>query len=84
MSEDTPEYRRAIARTDAAAETRVRLLAAEFAESWKRTLDLAVQLAVALIELKAELGHGKWLPWVEESFPLGERMARNFMSLADP
>jgi hypothetical protein len=40
-------------------EQRVSALIAEFAQSWKHTLELAIELGEALVELKAELGHGK-------------------------
>lgn len=65
-----------------ATEMRVLDLVVQFGRSWARTRDLAILLGEALIELKAELGHGRWLPWVEASFPLGEDMAGNFMKLA--
>jgi len=64
------------------AEERVQDLIVQFANSWRRTLALAIELGEALRELKGELGHGNWLPWVEEKFPYGERMARRFMDLA--
>jgi len=63
-------------------EQRVRDLVEEFALSWQRTLALAIQLGDALTELKDELGHGRWLPWLESNFPLGVRMAQRFMDLA--
>lgn len=64
------------------AEQRVWQLTAEFASSWRKTLEAAIELGAALDMLKAELGHGNWLPWVSEHFPLGDRMADNFMDLA--
>lgn len=63
-------------------EERVRALVDEFSQTWKRTLDLAVRLGQALEAHKATLDHGQWLPWVESRFPMGERMAQNFMALA--
>lgn len=54
----------------------------EFASSWQRTLELAVELGYALSDVKRELGHGRWLAWVETDFPLGDRMADNFMALS--
>lgn len=35
-----------------------------------------------LIEAKAMLPHGEWLPWLEERVEFSERTARNFMRLA--
>lgn len=64
------------------AEQRVLSLTGEFALAWKRTLSLAVELGVALEELKRERGYGHFLPWVEEHFVLGIRMAQRFMDLA--
>jgi modification methylase len=63
-------------------EQRVRDLLDEFAQSWKRTLGLAVLLGEALEAHKKTLKHGAWLTWVEERFELGERMAQRFMALA--
>lgn len=35
-----------------------------------------------LIEAKAMLPHGEWLPWLTEQVEFSERTARNFMRLA--
>ena len=35
-----------------------------------------------LLEAKALLSHGEWLPWLEERVEFSERTARNFMRLA--
>jgi hypothetical protein len=61
---------------------RVGDLVVEFAQSWRRTIELGIELGQALEVLKAELGHGNWLPWVEANFPLGNRMAERLMLLA--
>jgi hypothetical protein len=46
----------------------------------------AIQHAVAcgklLIEAKAQVAHGEWLPWVEEHLSFGDRQARKYMALA--
>jgi hypothetical protein len=64
-------------------ERRVAELVQEFATAWQRTKDMAVDLGQALIDHKATLGHGEWLPWLETGvFPLGQDMAENFMRLA--
>ena len=34
-----------------------------------------------LIEAKAMLPHGEWLPWLTEQVEFSERTARNFMRL---
>jgi hypothetical protein len=42
----------------------------------------AVRAGELLIEAKANVVHGQWLPWLAENFPAGERTARNYMRLA--
>jgi hypothetical protein len=64
------------------AEQRVLNLTEEFSLAWRKTLDAAVALGGALETLKLELGHGQWLSWVEDRFPLGHDMATRFMKLA--
>jgi hypothetical protein len=67
-----------------ASEQEVLRLTAEFAAAWRHTLDMAVSLGLALVDLKEDLPHGQFLPWLDAHFPLGKRMAQNFMNLADP
>jgi hypothetical protein len=64
-----------------ATEQRILVLVEEFKLTFRRTLELSVDLGEALEAHKATLPHGDWLPWVEEHFELGERMARRFMEL---
>jgi len=43
---------------------------------------LAFHLGTVLVEMKAKIGHGKWLFWLEGSWPqLGERNAQRCMKL---
>ena len=42
----------------------------------------AIQAGELLIEAKAQVAHGEWLPWLEANCPLSERQARNYMRLA--
>lgn len=41
-----------------------------------------ITIGQRLIEAKAMLSHGEWLPWLEEKVEFSERTARNFMRLA--
>ena len=51
----------------------------EIAGYIKVTLEKAIRIGELLAEQKAELGHGEWLPWVEENLPFTDRTARNYM-----
>ena len=42
----------------------------------------AIRAGELLIEAKAQVRHGEWMPWLEANCPLGEREARNYMRLA--
>lgn len=44
--------------------------------------DAILAIGKGLIEAKALLPHGEWLPWLEERVEFSERTARNFMRLA--
>lgn len=41
-----------------------------------------ITIGRGLMEAKAMLSHGEWLPWLEERVEFSERTARNFMRLA--
>lgn len=43
----------------------------------------AIIIGQELIECKKEVGHGNWTNWLKENFNLKERMARNFMQVAE-
>ncbi len=45
-------------------------------------LDNARSAGRMLIEAKAALPHGDWLPWIEENCSFGERTARTYMRVA--
>lgn len=49
----------------------------------KVTVDKAIEIGGLLIEQKAELDHGQWLPWVRENLPFSERLARDYMRFYD-
>lgn len=44
--------------------------------------DAILGIGQRLIEAKAMLPHGEWLPWLNEQVEFSERTARNFMRLA--
>lgn len=48
-----------------------------------RTAADIVAIGNDLREIKAQIGHGNFLPWIEAEFGMAERTARNFMSVAD-
>jgi len=52
----------------------------EFEQIARRGLALAERIGELLIEQKALLGHGAWLPWVETNLPFSERSARRYMN----
>ena len=41
-----------------------------------------IEIGKRLLEAKAQLGHGEWLPWLRDRVDLSERSAQNFMRLA--
>jgi Protein of unknown function (DUF3102) len=53
-------------------------------EAHRRVLN-SFQAAIAVGEFlsqkKSELGHGNWLPWVQENLDFGDRTASNYMRL---
>jgi hypothetical protein len=42
----------------------------------------AIRAGELLIEAKAQVGHGNWLPWLKANFDGSERTAQNYMRLA--
>jgi hypothetical protein len=46
------------------------------------SLSAAVEAGKRLVEAKALLKHGQWLPWLNEHVEISERQARNYMRLA--
>ena len=49
----------------------------------KSAIEHALQCGQLLIEAKAQVKHGQWLPWLEANCTVKERQARNYMRLAD-
>lgn len=50
---------------------------------YKQQAGVAIlEIGARLIEAKAQLGHGEWLPWLEEKVEFSPRTAQRFMKLA--
>jgi len=50
-----------------------------FRKAAEDSLPELLEIGRLLTEQKADLAHGKWLPWVASNLPFGEREARNYM-----
>lgn len=48
----------------------------------ERTVQDIIEIGIDLNKVKASLGHGHFLRWIEAEFGMAERTARNFMSVA--
>jgi hypothetical protein len=48
----------------------------------RRSLEQAMKAGEMLLEAKALVGHGRWLPWLREHCQLAERTAQLYMKLA--
>lgn len=62
---------------------RVREAHAEVEEHGRATVAAAIRAGEALIEAKAAVTHGAWLPWLAENFPASRDTAANYMRLAE-
>lgn len=62
---------------------RIQSLAEELDALGKTALEKALEAGTLLIECKADLAHGEWLPWLEKNFTFTDRTARRWMKLAD-
>ncbi|TGL17916.1 DUF3102 domain-containing protein [Leptospira yanagawae] len=47
----------------------------------KNVLQNAMALGEELSRIKEDLGHGNWIPWIEQNLPFSERSARNYISI---
>jgi hypothetical protein len=52
-------------------------------EKIKRAAQDIVDIGAALLQVKAALPHGHFLPWLDAEFGWSERQARNFMQVAE-
>ena len=50
--------------------------------AFRTSVEEAVLCGEKLIEAKAQLPHGGWLPWLERNFPASPRTAQGYMRLA--
>jgi hypothetical protein len=66
--------------TTLATEIRKEHEAAE--RDWSSAVEHAISAGRLLIEAKAKVRHGEWLPWLENNFPASEDTAHNYMRLA--
>jgi Protein of unknown function (DUF3102) len=48
----------------------------------KRSVEFAIKAGECLLEAKAQLGHGHWLPWLDKNCTISERTAQLYMKLA--
>jgi hypothetical protein len=51
--------------------------------SAQSTIEAAVECGRLLIQAKAALAHGEWLPWIEGNLRFGARQAQKYMRIAD-
>lgn len=49
----------------------------------RKTVQAAIDCGRYLIEIKSRLGHGEWLPWLEENWQYSRVWATQFMRLAN-
>lgn len=49
----------------------------------RATLDHARQAGALLLEAKSRCAHGEWLAWLDTNISFGQRMAQNYMRLAE-
>ena len=49
----------------------------------RSAIEHAIRCAELLLEAKAQVGHGGWLPWIEANLLFGDRQARKYMRLAE-
>ena len=46
-------------------------------------MEHAIACGNLLLEAKAQVGHGSWLPWIEANLTFGDRQARKYMRAAN-
>lgn len=51
--------------------------------SYGSALAFAFDAGTALLQAKANVGHGEWLPWLAENIEFDERVAQRYMRLAE-
>ncbi len=48
----------------------------------RRTAEDIIAVGADLTRVKAQIGHGKFLDWIDREFGMSERSARNYMAVA--
>jgi hypothetical protein len=61
----------------------VRSAAERIRQKVKKTLEDVIEIGNDLLAVKEALPHGQFLPWLKAEFGWRERMAQNFMSVAE-
>jgi hypothetical protein len=59
------------------------VIEAELFTVLRREVKDILEIGQLLIEAKAQLGHGKWMPWLRDKFALSDRSARRYMQAAE-
>lgn len=60
----------------------IEIITKEILEAKRVGGEAILTIGKGLIEAKAKLSHGEWLPWLTEQVEFSERTAQNFMKLA--
>jgi hypothetical protein len=47
----------------------------------RTSLEKAIRVGELLTEIKSQLNHGEWLPWIKTNLPFTDRTARNYIRL---
>ena len=63
------------------AATEIARLHGEVESAIRTSLEKAMRIGELLVETKANLGHGRFLPWVEANLPFTDRTARSYMRI---
>jgi hypothetical protein len=62
------------------AETKLIKITVELRAIFKRGADDVIQVGRLLLQAKKEVGHGRFLPWLESEFSLSEKTAQRYMA----
>jgi hypothetical protein len=66
---------------DQTAAEEINRLHRDILEAGKRTFGVAIEIGRLLSAQKKTLGHGRWLPWLEDHIQFTSRTATNYMRL---
>jgi len=62
--------------------TRIKIANKAVRDAAKNIVREAITAGLGLIDAKAKLTHGEWLPWLEQNCGFSERTAHNYMLIA--